>query len=206
MIFARPTRRRHRWLIRFAFGFGLALVLLWCGGLVWFSQQIPRRVDEPAIVTDAIVVLTGSAGRLTTGLELLARGQAEKLFISGVYQGVDVAEILRLSRQAPDEVECCIELGHSATDTVGNARETARWMTIEGFTSLRLVTASYHMPRSLVEFRRAMPNVALTAHPVFADNVHIDAWWRWPGTANLIAVEFNKYLVSVLGPTWWTLY
>lgn len=205
MTFARPPRRRHRWLVRVALGFGLALVLLWCGGLVWFSRQIPHRVEEPDTITDAIVVLTGGAGRLTTGLELLARRQAKKLFISGVYQGVDVAEILRLSRQAPEELECCIELGYSATDTAGNARETARWMTIEGFTSLRLVTASYHMPRSLVEFRRAMPNIALTAHPVFTDNVHIDSWWRWPGTANLIAVEFTKYLLAMLGPTRWSL-
>lgn len=205
MTFARPPRRRYRWLARIALGFGLALVLLWCGGLVWFSQQIPHRVEDPDTVTDAIVVLTGGAGRLTTGLDLLARRQAEKLFISGVYQGVDVAEILRLSRQAPEELECCIELGYSATDTAGNARETARWMTIEGFTSLRLVTASYHMPRSLVEFRRAMPDVALTAHPVFTDNVHIDSWWRWPGTANLIAVEFTKYLMTTLGPTRWSL-
>jgi uncharacterized SAM-binding protein YcdF (DUF218 family) len=57
------------------------------------------------------------------------------------------------------------------------------------------------MPRSLIEFRRAMPGVGLIAHPVFTDNVHIEAWWRWPGTAGLIAREFNKYLFVRLRPT-----
>ena len=99
----------------------------------------------------------------------------------GVYRGVDVAEILRVSQQAPEALACCIAIGHSAVDTAGNARETARWMAQEGFTSLRLVTADYHMPRSLAAFRRAMPEVALIAHPVTSDNVHVDAWWRWPG-------------------------
>ncbi len=168
---------------------------------MWFSQQIPRQVENPGAVTDAIVVLTGGAERLRTGLELLAAERASKLFISGVYSGVDVAEILRVSRRAPEEIACCIELGHSAADTAGNAEETARWMAVEGFRSLRLVTASYHMPRSLAEFRRAMPGVVLVAHPVFTDNVHIEQWWRWPGTARLIASEFTKYLVSVLRPT-----
>lgn len=200
MTFTRHARRSRGRIARAALGGGLVLAVAWSAGLVWFGTQIPLRVEAPDTVTDAIVVLTGSAGRLTTGLELLARGQAKKLFVSGVYQGVDVDEILRLSRQAPEELECCIELGHSATDTAGNARETASWMAAEGFTSLRLVTASYHMPRSLIEFRRAMPGVGLTAHPVFTDNVHIEAWWLWPGTAGLIAREFNKYLFVRLRP------
>ena len=178
----------------------IAGVVLWVAGVVWFSQQIPRRVEDRLTVTDAIVVLTGGAGRLSTGLELLADGRARKLFVSGVHRGVDEAEILSMSSQAPEKLECCVELGHSAVDTAGNARETARWMATEEFRSLRLVTASYHMPRSLAEFRRAMAEVALVPHPVFPDHVHIETWWRSPGTAVLIASEFTKYLLSMVLP------
>ncbi len=200
MIRRRRRRGWRAWLSAFGLGVALAGIALWCAGFVWFSQQIPRRVDDPRAQTDAIVVLTGGAGRLDTGLDLLARGRARKLFISGVYRGVDVAAILRLSRQAPEEIECCIELGHSAADTAGNARETARWMAAEGFRTLRLVTANYHLPRSIAEFRRVMPDVELIAHPVFLEAIHIDAWWRWPGTASLLAGEFTKYLISVMRP------
>ncbi len=195
--FRSPRRRRARLARALLIAAGVAAGL-WGGGLLWFVARIPQTVAEPDRTTDAIVVLTGGAGRLRTGLELLARKRARKLFISGVYRGVEVAEILRLGRASPQALECCVELGYAATDTVGNARETAAWMAAEGFRSLRLVTAAYHMPRSLAEFRRAMPGIEIVAHPVFPRNVHLDSWWRWPGTASLLAREFNKYIASNL--------
>ena len=184
----------------------LAVMLLglcaWIAGLFWFIEQIPRSIEEPDAMTEAIVVLTGGAGRLAAGLELLARGRGEKLFVSGVYRGVEVAEILRASRQSPEKLECCVELGHDAVDTRGNANETSQWMAAEGFTSLRLVTASYHMPRSRVEFRRAIPAARLIAHPVFPAKVRIGNWWRWPGTASLLIGEYSKYLIAVAASFW----
>ncbi len=199
-IWQRPRRRGR--LVRLVLGVVLVAALAWGAGFIWFTESLPRTVDNPAGVTDAIVVLTGGTGRLAAGLDLLAQGRAAKLFVSGVYRGIEVDEILRVFRQAPEELECCVQLGHSATDTRGNARETARWMALEGLTSLRLVTASYHMPRSLVEFRRAMPDVRLIAHPVFPAHVRIDTWWRWPGTASLLAGEYSKYLIATVTPVW----
>ncbi len=197
-----PQRRRGLRHARMALIVILLGLSAWGGGLFWFIEQIPRRIEAPDSITDAIVVLTGGAGRLGAGLELLARGRAAKLFVSGVYRGVEVAEILRASRQSPEELECCVELGHAAVDTRGNANETGRWMAAEGFTSIRLVTASYHMPRSRVEFGRAMPDALLIAHPVFPSSVHIDDWWRWPGTTALLIGEYSKYLIAVAVSVW----
>jgi len=166
---------------------------------MWFAETVPRAIDDPETVTNAVVVLTGGSGRLGVGLSLLARKRAKKLFVSGVYQGVDVAELLLISRQSPRELECCVVLGYSADDTAGNARETAEWMAKEGYASLRLVTANYHMRRSLLEFRRVMPEVTLIPHPVFPPNFKGEEWWRWPGTASLILIEYSKYLVALPG-------
>jgi uncharacterized SAM-binding protein YcdF (DUF218 family) len=199
-IWRRPRRRPRP--SRLAIGAALVAALAWSAGFVWFTRGIPRAVEKPLEVTDAIVVLTGGAGRLVAGLELLAEGRAAKLFVSGVYQGIDVAEILRVFRQSPEELECCVELGHGATDTRGNAHETAQWMAREGLTSLRLVTASYHMPRGLAEFHRAMPHVRLIAHPVFPAHVRVESWWRWPGTAWLLAGEYSKFLIASVTPGW----
>ncbi len=109
-----------------------------------------------------------------------------------------MAELLRLAQTSPDAAECCIALGYSASDTISNASETAKWMAAQGYLSLRLVTASYHMRRSLLEFRRAMPEARIVPHPVFSENVKLDGWWRWPGTAMLIIGEYNKYLVALV--------
>ena len=177
---------------------GGSLSGLWLAGLVWFASIIPSGpVDDPA-ATDAIVVLTGGGGRLSAGLDLLAGGRAKRLFVSGVYRGVDVARLLEVAQRAPADLACCVEIGYAADDTAGNAAETAAWARRNGVTSLRVVTASYHMPRSLVEFRRALPGVALVPHPVFSESFKRTEWWAWPGTFALVVSEYNKYLWSRL--------
>ena len=90
-------------------------------------------------------------------------------------------------------------LGYEADDTHGNAMESARWIGEQGFRSLRLVTATYHMPRGLLEFRRAMPEIEIVPHPVFSPRFKQEDWWRWPGSASLLATEYSKYLLAFLG-------
>ncbi|MEQ8602322.1 MAG: YdcF family protein [Marivibrio sp.] len=186
----RPWRRR---LLATLLGAG---ALAWALGFLVYAAALPDEVADPDRPTDAIVVLTGGSQRLETGLELLSRGAADQLFVSGVYRGVDVAELLRIAQQEPGRHECCIHIDYKAGDTIGNARETAAWMEGRGFVSLRLVTAAYHMPRSLMEFRTAMPDTVIVPHPVFPPNVKQSAWFRNPGTAALFAGEYTKYLLA----------
>jgi len=177
-------------------GFGVALILLAVAGFLAFIGTIPRAAATHHGPSDAIVVLTGGSLRLQTGLKLLEEQRGRKLFVSGVHRGVDVRELLRVARRSPDAVACCIALGHEAGDTASNAAETARWMTNEGFHDLLLVTAAYHMPRSLVEFRAAMPGIRIRSHPVLPAQVKLNAWWRWSGTAALLFGEYSKYVIA----------
>lgn len=176
-----------------------ALVLVvgaWIGGLVWFAGTVPDHADDTTTPTDAIVVLTGGHGRIEEGVMLLRRGMAKKLFISGVEERLDVAEVLHSLHLPPDPTDSEIRLGHMADSTASNAAETSDWMHAQNFKSMRLVTSAYHMPRSLLEFRHAVPDLKIISHPVFPDAVKQDRWWMWPGTAQLIAVEYVKYLVA----------
>lgn len=178
----------------------VALAAFWLFGLWRFATAIPTEIADPERKTDAIVVLTGGRLRFESGLQLLAAGKAQKLFVSGVHPGVEVSELLRASRQTPDNVPCCIELGHAADNTIGNARETAAWMKQENLHSLRLVTANYHMARSLLEFSRAMPEIEIVPHPVFPDILKAQPWWRSPVAANLVINEYDKYLFTLARP------
>jgi uncharacterized SAM-binding protein YcdF (DUF218 family) len=178
------------------------MALLWLAGFVWFADTMPSEIADPSSPTDAIVVLTGGSQRFDAGLDLLAAGKAKKLFVSGVHHGVEIADLLHLAHRSADatpsgELACCIVLGHAADSTIGNALETAAWMRSEGYHSLRLVTAGYHMRRSLFEFARAMPEMRIIANPVFPEQVKAD-WWAWPGTAALIVGEYDKYLAARL--------
>ncbi|HWK46180.1 MAG TPA: YdcF family protein [Stellaceae bacterium] len=182
-----------------------ALLLLilggaWAVGLGWFVAVMEAGVVDTTTPTDAIVVLTGGSRRIESGLHLLVGGKAKKLFISGVHQGVETAEMLKLSRDTPQWVACCVVLGHAADNTVGNAVETAAWLRQEDYRSIRLVTANYHMPRALLEFSRVLPDVTVIANPVVPEGVRQDPWWAWRGPVYLIVVEYTKYLVALARP------
>ena len=112
--------------------------------------------------------------------------------------GFVVTQLLQSGQQAPDKFQCCVALGYEADDTEGNATETAAWMKTQKFKSLRLVTANYHMPRSLIEFRHAMPDIEIVPHPVFPETFKQDDWWLWPGSAALLAREYSKYLIALV--------
>lgn len=170
-------------------------VAAWGIGLFQFAAAIPARIEDASTRTDAIVVLTGGSGRLSEGLKLLAENLADKLFVSGVYRGIDVNKLLELAQRAPEGFKCCVEIGHGADDTTGNAAETAAWVRRHGIKSLRIVTSNYHMPRSLLEFREALPDAVFIPHPVFPTHVKQEQWWVWPGTAGLIIGEYNKFLL-----------
>jgi uncharacterized SAM-binding protein YcdF (DUF218 family) len=172
--------------------------LIWLLGLAGFASLIPSDIDDKDSPTEAIVVLTGGSERLSTGLDLLESGLAKKLFVSGVYRGVDVHALVKLSKHAPQALECCVALGYAADNTIGNAQETAAWMRTEGFKSMRLVTGNYHMPRALAELKAALPQAHIIAHPVFPEHVKAEAWWYKPGTFILIASEYSKYLMARL--------
>jgi len=190
-----------RRVLRLGVWLAAALIVAWLIGLWRFVMAIPTTIEDPERETDAIVVLTGGRLRVENGLQLLAAGKGKKLFVSGVYRGVDVNELLRVSRQSPDSVACCIVLGHAADNTEGNARETAEWMTAESFHSLRLVTANYHMPRSLLEFARAMPNMEIVPNPVFPDFLTSSRpWWTSRAAANVIVGEYDKFLFALVRP------
>lgn len=192
----RERRRRRKFVVLLALlTAGLAI---WGWGLSRFVEGIPRQVTEDGRKTDAIIVLTGGSLRLETGFALLARGKADKLLVSGVDKGVPIEEVLRITGMTQEDLACCVTLGYMAEDTGSNASESAAWVRNNRITSVRLVTSGYHMPRSLLEFRAALPGVEIVPHPVFPEQVMIHEWWRRPGTASLVIGEYNKYLLAAV--------
>ena len=143
----------------------------WLMGLSAFvSDIVAMRAVKPAEKLDAIVVLTGGSNRLDSGFNLLEQGYGKKLFISGVYRGVDVKRLLKRWKAEPQSnLDCCVAVGVEAADTVGNAVETAEWLHKEGFHAIYLVTANYHIRRALLEFGRLAPDVVITPYPVVPD-------------------------------------
>ncbi len=188
---------------RIAYGLILAAALFaaWLAGLVIFVATVGHLTEPTAGAAippaEAIVALTGGSERITAGLQLLAAGKGRKLFVSGVPAGLTPGQILAKESVPPELRDCCIVLGHAAGNTFGNAEETRAWMAAENFHSLRLVTAHYHMPRSVLIFRNVMPDIKIVPHPVAPDSVKLGEWWFRPGTASLLILEYSKYLYAL---------
>lgn len=172
----------------------------WFIGFLWFAEWINGFSQDMNTQTDAIVVLTGSKNRIKTGFELLKKGKGKKLFITGVHKQVS-KEFLKYKYDSEADALPDVDLGRQALDTIGNAQETAQWMRENNFTSLRLVTATYHMPRSLLEFRKYMPNIKIIPCPVHSDRVNQDDWWYWPSALSLMVREYSKFLFVYLKDT-----
>jgi uncharacterized SAM-binding protein YcdF (DUF218 family) len=146
----------------------LALAALWLGGLGWFWLNLPEaqkpRVD--VVTTDAIVALTGGPGRIEHALDLLQAKRARRVLISGANPQTTANEIAALIKKPAKLFDCCVDIGYDAGNTIGNAHETALWVRENKFSSVRIVTSRFHMPRSLLEFEATLPDIVVVGDPV----------------------------------------
>jgi len=163
-----------------------ALVLGFALGFIWFLARVPSPDAALDRNAEGIVALTGGAARISDAIELLAAGRGHRLLITGVNPATHTGELARLAPQYQRLFGCCIDLDHSAVNTIGNAIETRRWTQARGFRSLLVVTSAYHMPRAIGAFRRA--GFAVEACPVD---------WRTRGPIDL-AVFFESVSVGLI--------
>lgn len=170
----------------------VALVL----GFVMFATSLDDPVD-PVRHADAIVVVTGGADRLDQAMSILESGAGSRLLISGVAQGTTREDIKARLARANGQFDCCVDLGWAAMDTKGNAEETARWARGNGYHSLIVVTANYHMPRTLLELSSVMPEIEFIPYPIAPSAFQVENWWNDPHTLRLVAGEYAKYVASL---------
>lgn len=195
----KPARRRSASgrFVRF-----LALISVFCGlivaaGFFWFvGRATDTSVASISATADGIVVFTGDHDRIAVAASLLAQGAGRRMLISGVNPATTRSALETLVPDLEQLSNCCIDLGREAQNTIGNAEETAGWVRENGFTSLLVVTSTYHMPRSLTELKGALPEVQLTGVPVVSTRL-IDPWWRQSSSAKLLIGEYFKYLASL---------
>jgi len=181
----------------------LVLALIWLAGLFAFAgrvqQSTPARLPAPA---QGIVALTGanSNQRIAAAVGLLEDGYGRRVLVSGVNREASREDIRNVSRAVRRLYDCCVDLGFTAADTVGNARETADWAKAMRYDSLIVVTTDYHMPRAMLELRAVFrgTGVRLQTYAVPTAALKSSKWWRTPGAARLMVVEYCKYL-AILG-------
>ena len=167
-------------------------------GFLAFSHLIEQDEAQSLRPGVAVVALTGGADRIQDALDLLEKGYAGRLLITGVNPSLTRADVGRLAPRSAAFIECCVDLGYEARNTIGNALETRSWLAHHGLRGpVIVVTSNYHMPRALAEFAHELPEVELIPFPVVSDRLRAGAWWNDPGVARLWMGEYVKYLVAL---------
>jgi uncharacterized SAM-binding protein YcdF (DUF218 family) len=165
---------------------------------LWFISGVSNEEVELDRNADGIVVLTGGASRVADAVELLAAGRGRRLLVTGVNPATSTGGLSRAVPLHDKIITCCVDLDHSAVNTVGNAVETRRWARQRGFRSLIVVTSNYHMPRALAELSHQLPDVTLIPFPVVTEKRRAEPWWSNAGSARLLFSEYLKYIYSVV--------
>ncbi|MEX0582124.1 MAG: YdcF family protein [Sneathiella sp.] len=171
---------------------------IWTGAFLTFMADVGNIAPTSSQKVSGIVILTGTPARLTAGFDLLKDNEGARLLVSGVNSKVTRETLRQATGQSQELMNCCVDLGRLARDTVGNAYEASLWAKSNNFNSLAIVTSAYHMPRSLVELKRQMPDVKLIAYPVASDTLELSGWWKNPRAFLVVAGEFNKYVFSLV--------
>jgi uncharacterized SAM-binding protein YcdF (DUF218 family) len=188
----------------------LVVGLIWVSGLLAFADRVTRLTpaDIPA-PADGIVALTGASDlRLEAATDLLESGKGRRLLVSGVNRRASRRDVWGVTGAAKPLFDCCVDLGFTAADTLGNAREAAQWARAMRYRRLILVTADYHMPRAMIELRAALPEATIEPYPVATPVLDARHWAATSLGARRMIVEYSKYLAILareatlgLGPT-----
>ena len=188
--------------MRFLLTVIMSAAILWACSLLWFVYSMPMQPVPATVKAEALVVLTGGQYRVEHGLDMLGKGAAPVLLVSGAGEHVTVNQILRhadwQTREAIVEQDGEVVLDHVARTTVTNADQSAAFFRERNIKSIRLITANYHMKRAMHEFQDASPDVEMVADPVFPDDFQRHNWWRHDNTRRLVFSEFYKYLAVLL--------
>lgn len=179
--------------------FSVLCILAVAASLQHFVLTLPQPAAELPAPTDGLVVPTGGQARIQEGIMLLYNGAAQRMLITGVGETVSkqvLAGQLNLSAAQLATFRCCVDIEKTAMDTKGNANAARIWAEINEFSTVRLVTANYHLPRAGLEFNRLLPGHTIKMWPVIPPDLQLNNWYlHWP-TVRLLAKEYAKYLLA----------
>ena len=184
----------------------LATTFAYLIGFVIFAYSLNFTDKSPNEKTDAIIVLTGETKRITDSIREFAKGNASKLFISGIHKQSSLEKLIDKTisdlqkegvlKTTKENLKARISTGR-AENTIENGLESANWIRNNHIESVRLITSYYHMPRSRLIFEKYIPEIKIIEHPItFADkkpNIFSNS-----RQLRLTFSEYNKYILTYI--------
>ena len=169
---------------------GVAVILYFISFLIFVLDIDKKYIIKNNI--NNIVVLTGNAQRLVSGLKLMSNNDKSRILITGVAKGVKYSDIVKNNNINKDRVE----LGYKAQNTQGNAIETSIWLKKHDINDIILVTDDWHMQRALLLFNGSISNIKITPYAIKSNNFKIINYLKLDNKTFFIHQEHVKYILS----------
>lgn len=172
-LIAKIFKNRIFWILLLAvLGFGYRFYIEYNAIL---SEPIQSWTENQG--ADCAVVLTGGAGRVREGFDLLSRQAVRKLIISGVYSNARLREIFPLWPLYGNLNENDVVLEKRSETTYGNAQQSLAIVEALKCRDVILVTSRIHMRRAYQTFRSAFPeNIYLHRDSVISTRYETSVW------------------------------
>ncbi len=184
----------------------IALLFAYLIGFMVFALRLNFTDQSPNEKTDAIIVLTGETKRITDSIEEFAKGNANRLFISGIHKQSSLEKLIDKTifdlqkegklKTSKENLKSRISTGR-AENTIENGLESATWIKNNKVESIRLITSYYHMPRSKLIFEKYIPNVKIIEHPITFANKKPNIFSN-SRQLRLTFSEYNKYIMTYI--------
>ncbi|MDR2685452.1 MAG: YdcF family protein [Rickettsiales bacterium] len=159
---------------------GLLLSAVFALGLIFYNA-VP---ECKWIQSNHIAVLTGDKQRIPKAIEFARSKPRARLLISGA-GSTDL--------KLPSNLD--IEIETESKTTYDNSMAVRDWVIRNGFDDVAIITSDYHVWRTLLLTRRAMPFTKIEICAVSSENLtrrqRMDLW----------VSEFGKYVMTMLGIT-----
>ncbi len=162
------------------------MALCYVTGLIMFLLSLPSDNQNFSIdKTDGLVIFTGGSKRIDTALALVADGYSKPVLISGVNPQVTKEFLLSgLSK----ENQRLITLDYQSKSTKDNVNATNEWVKKLKLKSVGLITSFYHIPRSMLYWKRSGQYTNVSLYPVFPEKMPLSFMFR----------EYHKYILTTL--------
>lgn len=150
------------------------VLLLFVGAVLFrFWSQVQEIQKETVnswneyTEADCGVVLTGGAGRVREGFDLLANQRVKKLVVSGVYSSATMREIMPVWSFYGTLSENDVVLEKRSETTFGNAQQSLAIVDALKCRDIVLITSRLHMFRAYKTFRATYPeNIHIHKHAI----------------------------------------
>ncbi|MBL6623771.1 MAG: YdcF family protein [Rhizobiales bacterium] len=147
------------------FLFSLIIILFDIYDFYTFINKQTNKINTYRGI-DAIIVFTGGENRVQSGIDLISNNVGKRLFISGVNPDTNIFDISEQILSDEDLLNCCIDLGKKANNTIENAIESIDWIKNNNYKNVIIVTSNYHMKRSLFILKNFDRSINFIPHNV----------------------------------------